>query len=58
MDLSKLSLIELKALAYDQMVALQQIQSNLQLINTAIANKIQLESNVQLPTVEEHKMGL
>lgn len=47
-----MSVMELKAMAYDQMVALQQIQSNLQLINTTINNKLQQAQ----PTTEPPKV--
>lgn len=36
MDLTKLSITELKALAYDQLIELERIQVNLNVINTQI----------------------
>jgi hypothetical protein len=39
MDIDKMTLSELKELAYDQMVILQQTQTNLQVINNRIQEK-------------------
>ena len=39
MDISKMTLDQLKALAYDQMVELQKIQMNLKVIQEAIEQK-------------------
>lgn len=39
MDLSKLSLNELKVLAYDELVRIEQAQSNLRFINQEISKK-------------------
>ena len=38
-NISDLSLIEIKAIAYDLLIQLQQIQSNLQMINQEIIKK-------------------
>lgn len=39
MDISNLSVSELKAMAYDQLVAIEQAQANLKVINETINNK-------------------
>lgn len=40
MNLNEMSLTALKALAYDQLVQLEQVQGNLKVINQQIANKL------------------
>jgi hypothetical protein len=39
MDLTKMTLEQLKALAYDQLVDIQRLQQNLQLLNTEIEKR-------------------
>jgi hypothetical protein len=43
-DISKMTLEELKALGYDQIVEQSRIQQNLQLINTEIAKRAEKSS--------------
>ncbi len=43
MDISTLSLIELKAHAYDQLCQVEQCQRNIDIINKAIAQKSSVE---------------
>jgi hypothetical protein len=45
MNVNELSLEQLKALAYDQLVAIQVAQNNLRLIEEAIAKKVQETQN-------------
>ena len=40
MNLNEMNLTDLKALAYDQLVQLDQVQGNLKVINQQIANKL------------------
>ena len=47
MDITKKSVEELKALAYDQMAMLEQTQANLQAINAEIARKTQEAEEVK-----------
>ncbi len=46
MDLTKMSLTELKSLAYDQLVQIEQNQNNLRLINTEISKRPKEEVNL------------
>lgn len=41
MDLTKMSDVEIKALAYDQMVVIENAQRNIQLINQELKNRQQ-----------------
>lgn len=38
MDITKLSITELKALAYDQLAELERVQANINALNTQISN--------------------
>lgn len=40
MDITKLSITELKSLAYDEMAKIQQAQNNLNIINAEISKKM------------------
>ena len=51
-NLEEKTVVELKGLAYDQMVALQQIQNNLNLINQQIEKK---SKEPELKTTKEQK---
>lgn len=44
MDITKMNLVELKSLAYDQLAQLEQTQNNLKIINQEIINRQQSES--------------
>lgn len=44
MDITKMNLVELKSLAYDQLTSLEQTQNNLKIINQEIINRQQSES--------------
>lgn len=49
MDITKLTLEELKALAYDQIMLIQQSQNNLNLIQAEIERRKQNEKSADLP---------
>jgi hypothetical protein len=49
MFMEKLSLIELKALAYDQLVQLENAQSNLKLINLEISKRLSSNQSTSDP---------
>lgn len=49
MDLTKMSVQELKALAYDQLAAMENIQKNLGAINQEIVKKISAERGASIP---------
>lgn len=45
-NIDVLTIVELKALAYDQIIQIEQNQMNLKTINSKIAEKIKEESNI------------
>lgn len=47
MNLGELSIIELKALAYDQIVQLELHQNNLKAVNQELENRLKLENDKQ-----------
>jgi hypothetical protein len=47
MDITKLTTTELKALAFDTIVQIEQFQKNLATLNQAIAQKLQEEQKVE-----------
>jgi hypothetical protein len=49
MDITKLSVVELKALAYDELVKVEQSQKNLVLINQQITKLSQEQPKVEAP---------
>lgn len=51
MDITHLTITELKALAYDTFVQIEQFQNNLKLINQQIVEKLK-----QIPTDVEEKV--
>lgn len=53
MDISKMSIVELKALAFDELVKIEMANKNLQTLNQTIAQK-QKEPPVELPREEEN----
>ena len=55
MDLTALSLTELKSLAYEHVITLQQVQANLKTIEEQIKNR--LEQNLA-PEVQEEKVEI
>jgi len=50
MDLTTLSLIELKALGYDTISQLEQLTNNLRVINTELSKRLNNESSKRLDT--------
>lgn len=55
MDISKLTEIELKALAYDQLALLEQTQANIRAINKQIAKLQNEASNAKAPVFNKAK---
>jgi len=43
MDITKMSVVELKALAFDLLVQLENVQNNLKLVNAEIEKKVKSE---------------
>jgi hypothetical protein len=43
MDITKLSVVELKALAFDLLVQLENVQNNLKVVNAEIAKRVESE---------------
>ena len=52
MDVSKMSLTELKALAYDMIAQKEQLQGQLNQVNQMIGNKMREEENVRTDNTE------
>jgi len=53
MEISKLSITELKALAYDQIVQLERIQANLRIINARIEELQKQEDEKKQPLIQD-----
>ena len=43
MDITKLSVVELKAIAFDLLVQLENVQNNLKVVNAEIAKRVESE---------------
>lgn len=53
MDITKMTVTELKALAYDTFAQIEQAQKNLQAINQEIAKKLQVNPETTTSTEDE-----
>ena len=53
MEISNLSITELKALAYDQLVQLERIQANLRIINARIEELQKQEDEKKQPLIQD-----
>lgn len=53
MEISNLSITELKALAYDQIVQLERIQANLRIINARIEELQKQEDEKKQPLIQD-----
>lgn len=53
MDITNKSVVELKALAYDELAKIQQAQKNIEAINTTILKKTQVEPVTQEVQAQE-----
>jgi hypothetical protein len=55
MNIQEMTIVELKALAYDQLVIIENTQKNLQAINAVLAEKNKPVENPEVPATPEVK---